>query len=159
MENKVDNRSTSFYILRFVKVSRIIFFGSSIGILAYFTLSSGIVDYLSSIAGPCFIIIMDLLMFNRSRNHFKEFYLVSIIICLMALGITMVTLLPLMLFLYISNFIVALFYLIGLGVMGVSFIELFTLIYLTRPQEDYSEPVWEEKDEVWDKKKDTIDIQ
>jgi len=159
VENQVNNRGTSFYILRFVKVSRIILFGSSIGLLTYYALPSAIEYYLSSIAGPCFIILMDLMMFNRNRDQFKEFYLVTLIICLTALVITIMTFYQFVLLPYISSFYVALFYLLYFGVMGISLIELITLIYLTRPQEDYSEPVWEEKDEVWDRKKDTIDIQ
>ena len=159
MENRAEEKSTSFSILRFVKITRIILFGCTIGLQAYFAFVLGSVYYLSSIAPISFVILADLMMVNKRKDQFKEFYLVSVIICLIALGIITVAFFPLLLFPYISDFYEALFFLLGFGVMIVSFIELFTLIYLTRPQEDYKEKVWDDKEEVWEKKKDTIDIQ
>lgn len=159
MENPIEERSNSLYILRFVKLSRILLFGSIIVLQAYLSLPYGIEHYMSSISVPCFIIVLDLIMFNRSKDQFKEFYLVSVIICLIALGTTTTAFLPLLFFPYISNFYLALYYLLGVGVSIVSFIELFTLIYLTRPQEDYNEKPWDDTKDVWESKKDTIDIQ
>jgi len=98
-------------------------------------------------------------MFNRNKDQFKEFYLAAVIVCLIALYVTAASMLPLVFFPYVSSFVAAVIYLMGFGTVIISFIELILLIYLTRPQEDYSEKVWEDDQEVWDRKDDTIDIQ
>ena len=95
---------------------------------------------------------MDVLMFNKTKDDFKEYYLVSIIICLIAIVTTWGSIVPVLLLPYLMTFGLATIYLLYFGVTIVSLIELVTLIYLTRPQKAHRE-------DGWDEKRDTIDIQ
>lgn len=152
MENRADTRSTSFYILRFVRVSRILLLASVIGIQTKLGFQYGIMHFLFNTAAPFFVILMDVLMFNKTKDDFKEYYLVSIIICLIAIVTTWGSIVPVLLLPYLMTFGLATIYLLYFGVTIVSLTELVTLIYLTRPQKAHRE-------DGWDEKRDTIDIQ
>ena len=84
VENQDAERSPSFYVLRFVKISRVFLFASGIAIQTYLSLITTSVYYLPSITAACFIILMDLVMYNKRKDQFKEFYLVSVIILLLS---------------------------------------------------------------------------
>ena len=153
----VDESSKSYSILRFVNVTRMLLYAIAIIVQLFIWLDDfgGIGDYLLSIIVPLFMIIMDILRYQWSKKPFEEYLLVSVFICLGALGTSMMSLFSLVLFAiyplalpFVENIIL----LLSLGVIGISFIDLLTLIYLTRPQEQYDE-------EPWETKKDTIGIQ
>ena len=152
MENRADTRSTSFYILRFVRVSRILLLASVIGIQTKLGFQYGIMHFLYNTVAPFFVILMDVLMFNKTKDDFKEYYLVSIIICLIAIVTTWGSIVPVLLLPYLMTFGLATIYLLYFGVTIVSLTELVTLIYRTRPQKAHRE-------DGWDEKRDTIDIQ
>lgn len=152
MENRADTRSTSFYILRFVRVSRILLLASVIGIQTKLGFQYGIMHFLYNTVAPFFVILMDVLMFNKTKDDFKEYYLVSIIICLIAIVTTWGSIVPVLLLPYLMTFGLATIYLLYFGVTIVSLTELVTLIYHTRPQKAHREYDWDEK-------RDTIDIQ
>jgi hypothetical protein len=153
----VDKKSDSYSILRFVNVTRMLLYGFAIMVQLFIWVDYfGEIGYfLLSIIVPFIMIIMDILRYQWSKNPFKEYLLVSVFICLGALGITMMSGFSLVLFLIVPSpishgaYIISL---LSLGVIGISFIDLLTLIYLTRPQEQYDE-------EPWETKKDTIEIQ
>jgi hypothetical protein len=153
----VGKKSNSYSILRFVNVTRMFLYGIAIIVQLFIWVDSfgGIRYYLLSTIFPFFMIIMDILRYEWSKKPFKEYLLVSVFICLGALGTSMVSSFSLVLFsifplaLPFAGYIISL---LSLGVLGISFIDLLTLIYLTRPQEQYDE-------EPWETKKDTIGIQ
>jgi len=153
----VGKKSNSYSILRFVNVTRMLLYGIAIMVQLFIWLDyfGGIGYYLLSIIVPFIMIIMDILRYQWSKNPFKEYLLVSVFVCLGALGTSMMTVFPLVLFAIfplVVSFEEYIISLLSLGVIGISVIDLLTLIYLTRPQEQYDE-------EPWETKKDTIGIQ
>jgi len=153
----VGKKSNSYSILRFVNVTRMLLYGIAIMVQLFIWLDyfGGIGYYLLSIIVPFIMIIMDILRYQWSKNPFKEYLLVSVFVCLGALGTSMMTVFPLVLFSIfplVVSFEEYIISLLSLGVIGISVIDLLTLIYLTRPQEQYDE-------EPWETKKDTIGIQ
>ena len=155
--NDVGKKSNSYSILRFVNVTRMLLYGIAIMVQLFIWLDyfGGIGYYLLSIMVPFIMIIMDILRYQWSKNPFKEYLLVSVFVCLGALVISLLSLFPLVLFLFLPLLLSLeehIIILLSLGVIGISFIDLLTLIYLTRPQEQYDE-------EPWETKKDTIGLQ
>lgn len=153
----VGEKSNSYSILRFVNVTRMLLYGIAIMVQLFIWLDyfGGIGYYLLSIIVPFIMIIMDILRYQWSKNPFKEYLLVSVFVCLGALGTSMMTVFPLVLFAIfplVVSFEQYIISLLSLGVVGISVIDLLILIYLTRPQEQYDE-------EPWEPKKDTIGIQ
>lgn len=150
----MEEGSKSDFVLRFVNYSRIVLYG----ILGAVQLSFFIVCFISSghcnvfaVLVPFVLIFLDAIIIRASRNPFPYFLIASLLVCVLNIGIVYLTVFPIIFYLLIgwhSDYITLI---LGIGVGIFSFIELITLIYLTRPQE--------KEEEVWYEETQTIDIQ
>lgn len=155
MANNVEEGSKSDFVLRFVNYSRILFYG----IIGAIRLPLFILCFMSSgycnafvVLVPFVFIFLDAMIIRWRRNPFTYFLLVSLFVCVANIGAVYLTLLPIIFYLVIGWHIDLITSILSIGVGLISFVELMMLIYLTRPQEQRDE-------DVWNGETDTIGIQ
>jgi len=112
-------------------------------------MSSGYCDVFTVLV-PMSLIFVDMMVIRWSRNPFKEFKIASLLVCFISFYMAFQTMIPMMLFPALAPLEGRIMYLLSMVIGLVSFIERFTLIYLTRPQEDYEEQPWESEVRTYD---------
>ncbi|TFG31845.1 hypothetical protein EU528_05130 [Candidatus Thorarchaeota archaeon] len=140
-----DIGATSNSILRFANYSRIVFYGIAVWIqLSLFIacrMSLGNCDIMAVLV-PLFLVFTDMGLIRWSRNPTKDFMGATLIVSIVSIYLAIRTVSPYSLInpsFTVDQTIMAL---LSIGVFLVSLIELFMLIFLTRPQERKNETTY-----------------
>jgi len=148
-----DSESKSYFVMRLINFTRIVLYGIAVwvqlSLLIVCFMSGGYCDVFTVLV-PLFLILLDMLVIRWSRNPFSQFLAAALVVSVLSIFVAGLTAFPVVIYPVLPTIDEYIMYILSLGVGLVSFIEMWILIYLTRPQEDKSEKIWDDSERTYD---------
>ena len=137
-EEDFGDLGSSNFVLRFVNYSRIVLYGIAVWIqLSLFIpciMNMGNCDIMTVLV-PLFLVFTDMGLVRWSRKPSTEFLIATLLVSIASMYLAIRTVSPYSLITPSFTFDQTIMALLSIGIFLVSFIELFMLIFLSRPQE------------------------